>query len=231
MSMTIDEVLSRMRNTAVKYYQGGNKSKNVYELLMLFHRDIVKAVKLEAVAKSAATTPTCKDSLQVQTMDDWAYPLTNVCKCGNNQEAKPCASVKDTNGVVILHFIGSPWRSNEKATAMAMDFCHRMNMAHRNKVGNAAAMRAALQAALPIMRDCPFTHYNTTEVDKVVEEMEAALSSPPRNCDLFGGDPKKLHELWWEWSGDLKNCNADGTVKLTYGEWLLKPANAKGGEK
>jgi hypothetical protein len=101
----------------------------------------------------------------------------------------------------------------------------------REAVGNAAKIRAALQAALPIMRDCPFTHYNTTEVDKVVEEMEAALSSPPRNCDLFGGDPKKLHELWWEWSGDLKNCNADGTVKLTYGEWLLELADAKGGEK
>lgn len=61
------------------------------------------------------------------------------------------------------------------------------------------------------------------------EFVKPALAEPPRNCDLFGGDPKKLHELWWEWSGDLKNCNADGTVKFTFGEWLLMPAEAKGG--
>lgn len=56
-----------------------------------------------------------------------------------------------------------------------------------------------------------------------------ARAIPRRNCDLFGGDPGRLHKLWWEWSGDLKNCNADGTVKFTFGEWLLKPADAKGG--
>lgn len=56
-----------------------------------------------------------------------------------------------------------------------------------------------------------------------------ACAIPPRNCDLFGGDPNKLHKLWWEWSGDLKNCNADGTVKFTFGEWLLMSAEAKGG--
>lgn len=62
-----------------------------------------------------------------------------------------------------------------------------------------------------------------------LEKIDDVLAVPIRNCDLFGGDPKKLHELWWEWSGDLKNCNADGTVKFTFGEWLLKPADAKGG--
>lgn len=56
-----------------------------------------------------------------------------------------------------------------------------------------------------------------------------ARAIPLRNCDLFGGDPGRLHKLWWEWSGDPKNCNADGTVKFTFGEWLLMPADAKGG--
>ena len=74
--------------------------------------------------------PTTEKSSQVQTMDKWPRPLTNVCKCGNNQEAKPCATVKDANGVVVLHFIGAPWRSNEKATAMATDFCERVNNAN-----------------------------------------------------------------------------------------------------
>ena len=51
-------------------------------------------------------------------------------------------------------------------------------------VGNAAAMREALEAAIPIMRACLFDYYNTTDVNKVVGEMKAALSAPPRNCDV-----------------------------------------------
>lgn len=49
---------------------------------------------------------------------------------------------------------------------------------------NAAAMREALEAAIPIMRACIFDYYNTTGVNKVVGEMKAALSAPPRNCDV-----------------------------------------------
>ena len=94
----------------------------------------------------------------------------------------------------------------------------------REAVGNAAAMHAALDE----IRVAAMSDYEP-DADYLIEKCNAALSAPPRNCDLFGGDPKKLHELWWEWSGDLKNCNADGTVKFTFGEWLLKLANAKGG--
>ena len=94
----------------------------------------------------------------------------------------------------------------------------------REAAGNAAVMRAALDE----IRVAAMSDYEP-DADYLIEKCNAALSSPPRNCDLFGGDPKKLHELWWEWSGDLKNCNADGTVKFTFGEWLLQPANAKGG--
>ena len=94
----------------------------------------------------------------------------------------------------------------------------------REAVGNAAKMRAALDE----IRVDAMSDYEP-DADYLIEKCNAALFSPPRNCDLFGGDPKKLHELWWEWSGDLKNCNADGTVKFAFGEWLLKPAEAKGG--
>ena len=94
------------------------------------------------------------------------------------------------------------------------------------QVGNAAKMRAALDE----IRVDAMSDYEP-DADYLIEKCNAALAKPPRNCDLFGGDPKKLHELWWDWSGDLKNCNADGTVKFTFGEWLLMPADAKGGEK
>ena len=99
------------------------------------------------------------------------------------------------------------------------------------QVGNAAKMREALEN----IKECYENDYLSLDRDpgdvlgNAALLAENALAEPPRNCDLFGGDPKKLHELWWEWSGDLKNCNADGTVKFTFGEWLLKLANAKGG--
>ena len=91
-------------------------------------------------------------------------------------------------------------------------------------VGNAAAMREALEAAIPIMRACLFDYYNTTDVNKVVGEMKAVLSAPPRNCDRFGGDLKMLQTAWFDWTGSPSGQNPDGTVKLTFAEWLLEIA-------
>lgn len=89
------------------------------------------------------------------------------------------------------------------------------------QVGNAAAIRETLLRCDAIAQLPEIREY------KIVKEMRnlirGVLALPPRNCDLFGGDPNKLHEIWFEWSGDLKNCNADGTVKFTFGEWLLMP--------
>ena len=60
--------------------------------------------------------------------------------------------------------------------------------------GNAAAMREALVAALPIMRNCPFAYYNTTDVDAVVAVMERALSAPARQCDV--GTAEEQYRRW-----------------------------------
>lgn len=137
-----------------------------------------------AVAKSATTTPTCKESLQVQTMDEWAYPLTNVCKCGNGQEPKQCATVKDANGVVLLHFNGIPWRSNKDSTAMATEFCDRMN-AQGNKVGNAAKMREALEKVIEIAKREWNAFRETSAMFEMHEICTAALAAPARNCDKY----------------------------------------------
>lgn len=67
-------------------------------------------------------------------LDKWEYPLTNVCKRGNSQEEKPCSTVSDANGDVIMHFSGLPWRSNKEATAMATKFCERANARGRARV-------------------------------------------------------------------------------------------------
>ena len=62
---------------------------------------------------------------------------------------------------------------------------------------NAAAMREALEAAIPIMRACLFDYYNTTGVNKVVGEMKAALSAPPRNCDVGTSEEKDARHSKW----------------------------------
>ena len=74
---------------------------------------------------------------------------------------------------------------------------------------------------------------NPDEVEKERDEAiacaRAALNKPLRNCDLYGGDYKMLHTAWFDWTGSPSGHNADGTVKLTYGEWLLVLASKKGG--
>ena len=79
-------------------------------------------------------------------------------------------------------------------------------------VGNAAAMREALEAAIPIMRACLFDYYNTTDVKKVVGEMKAALSAPPRNCDRPECATTKAAQDTWR--------KEDGG-KTAYYEWLF----------
>ena len=64
-----------------------------------------------------------------------------------------------------------------------------------------------------------------------VRNGQKALSAPPRNCDRFGGDFKMLHTAWFDWTGSPSGQNPDGTVKLTFAEWLLAPVLTKGGAK
>lgn len=90
------------------------------------------------------------------------------------------------------------------------------------QVGNAAKMREVLAE----IRVAAMSDYEW-DADYLIEKCNAALSTPLRNCDLFGGDPKMLHTAWFDWTASPSGMNDDGTVKLTYGEWLLE--RAKGG--
>lgn len=57
-----------------------------------------------------------------------------------------------------------------------------------------------------------------------------AIAAPPRNCDRLQGDGKKLNAEWFDWTGTPDGQNADGTVKLSYSDWLLAMTAKKGGE-
>lgn len=95
------------------------------------------------------------------------------------------------------------------------------------QVGDMAAMRIALENA----RSLIFEGIETEVKDDIkhpfhlefaIAKINKALSKPPRNCDRFGGDPKMLYTAWFVWSASSSGMNDDGTVKLTYGEWLLE---------
>lgn len=105
-----------------------------------------------------------------------------------------------------------------------------------------AMNNAALREALENLRDEALTGYDLhdypiagapgergvahcVDAETIIDEINSALSKPERNCDLFGGDKDKLHAKWWEWSGTKEGQNEDGTVKLTFGEWLLEEAD------
>lgn len=96
-----------------------------------------------------------------------------------------------------------------------------------NRTGNVAKLREALETCLCLFETIPHVLVGTT----VREKVEAALAEPPRSCDMFGGDYKMLHTAWFDWTGSPSGQNANGTAKLTFGKWLLAPANKKGGAK
>ena len=136
--------------------------------------------------------------------DKWKYPLTNVCKCGNNQEAKPCATVKDASGEPIIHFLGLPWRSNKEATDVATKFCERVNA--QSKVGNAAKMREALSDACYAMFNFLKTQNDGyEEMAKALDKAKAALADLSRNCDV--GTAEEQERRWHSNCGSgIPNC-------------------------
>jgi DNA-binding FrmR family transcriptional regulator len=100
------------------------------------------------------------------------------------------------------------------------------------QVGDIAAMRGALENARSLISEGIETEVKDDirhpfHLELAIEKINEALSTPPRNCDLFGGDPKMLYTAWFDWTASPSGMNDDGTVKLTYGEWLL--VRAKGG--
>lgn len=89
-------------------------------------------------------------------------------------------------------------------------------------------LREALEAARDLL--LPQCNGGTTfakACGETVNKIMDALSAPPRNCDLFGGNYKMLHTAWWDWTCSPSGTNPDGTVKLTFGEWLLKSGEVR----
>ena len=102
-------------------------------------------------------------------------------------------------------------------------------------VGNAAALREALEELNELFDSCVLgTHSEMTadEMDKVDElyfKTKAALSKPPRNCDVEYADRVEMYGAFKDW------CKANGHTMepmLAYDafDWLLAPAAERKGE-
>ena len=107
---------------------------------------------------------------------------------------------------------------------------------------NSAALREALEALnridtrglkrllCELVESDIFDGGQINKTISAVDKAKAALDKPLRNCDRFGGDYKMLYTAWFDWTGSPSGQNPDGTVKLTFAEWLLAPAT-EGGAK
>ena len=109
-----------------------------------------------------------------------------------------------------------------------MDYADRLEAAHRRERGDVAKLREALKRAWLFVsatrESFAFVHEGRIERDKLCEDIDAALSAPPRNCDL----PKVLEDPWRAWLDDESNWE-EGYPKLEIHDWLLAPATEKEG--
>ena len=109
-------------------------------------------------------------------------------------------------------------------------------------VGNAAAMREALDAALRFIGNLEIEPYSP--LDEAASELRQrimdALSAPARNCDRFADELEAqlafLNEVWLI-SVDRETMlerdkygNWTDEMRTRYGRWLLAPAAERKGE-
>ena len=105
------------------------------------------------------------------------------------------------------------------------------NRADFGQLGDAAKLREALKHIkdrLPHMLQYMRVHWEDASAggyfDELMLVINAALSTPPRNCDL----PEVAKDPWRAWLDDESNWE-DGNPKLEIHDWLFAPATEKEG--
>lgn len=112
----------------------------------------------------------------------------------------------------------------------------RLEAALRRERGDSAKLREALEkcANWGEQIDCQLGSSDETVyafrderclAHNISECARAALSAPPRNCDL----PKVVEDPWRAWLDDKSNWDEFGSPKLEIHDWLVAPATEKKG--
>ncbi len=99
----------------------------------------------------------------------------------------------------------------------------------REKRGNAAAMREALELCVEAM--CRYCRAEARACDlpqcldgcETLKIAKAALAKPSRNCDMPHAND---HELWLRWQN---YCAEIWPRSISFSSWLIAPAERKGG--
>lgn len=104
---------------------------------------------------------------------------------------------------------------------------NRFEAAHRRERGDAAKLREAVVHMIDTA-DSIAMREPTGAIGKLAFHIKhtgnAALSAPPRNCDL----PKVVEDPWRAWLDDESNWK-DGNPKLEIHDWLLATTTEKEG--
>ena len=97
-----------------------------------------------------------------------------------------------------------------------------------SQVGNAAKMRDALENASDRLLLWNYTDKDTARMALgVVNKLNAAISAPPRNCDIGTPDEHLVRHRKWCWEHD---CKPTDSCKLCVARWEQMPYE-EGSEK
>lgn len=129
---------------------------------------------------------------------------------------------KETVADIVAEFREMVHKSVDGIIAVKADvIADRIEAAWNREHGNAAAMREAIRKAIAMILSNVIM--GRTKFKPVIDVLESALSSPPRNCDKFGGDEVELFDCYIH---ERKVCEYKHLFP-DYGFWLLKTAERK----
>lgn len=113
----------------------------------------------------------------------------------------------------------------------------RMEEAHKRTGGDAAKLREALKRAWLFVsatrESFAFVHEGRIERDKLCDDIDAALSAPPRNCDMplvvDGPADNNADKAWLVFKRHNPDAYFDVPGLLRCIDWLLATATKKEG--
>lgn len=137
---------------------------------------------------------------------------------GTSIAAVRCAS----DGEIVAmydHVLSGRWAIEE-----AERICDKLNSEAKTSAGNTAEMRETLVWMKERMNAA--IHDGSLDCDEASAKIDAALSAPPRNCDVYKDFNKAIRKL-----ADIRDWHDgrwDSERYCILASWLLADANCKG---
>lgn len=128
-----------------------------------------------------------------------------------------CQKFRDAGFPDLADHIAEAWK-RERSDAMKTAMMAKCEVCSEQPLGNAAAMRKALVGLSQAVQDFMATKGSNFYPDMAValEAAAAALSAPPRNCDLFS----IYSEAEAYWHENVECAEVNGCFDV----WLFEPA-------